>query len=180
MRILLVLLGTAIVMPTFLTSCQTPKTYAPAAQSAVVESVEVETKEFQGRPEAYAIVRGVYSSPSAQLVDSKQSRDGNVLFLDVREQTPRDSVLTTTNGGTPTFETKIPIELLGLEPGDYLLSVNGVQAPLTVPALQAQVYSGRELRASRNLPPVRVVDEFIAIEDSSFVSPAPDPTDSSM
>lgn len=157
-----------------LVSCQTAKTYAPEARPAVVDSVEVRTGEFEGRPEAVAIVSGFYSSSAAQLVDSKQSRDGNILYLEVREQTPRDAIISPTSTGAPSFETKIPIELLGLEPGEYLLSVNGVQAPLTVPAIQAEPFSGRELRASRERPPVQIVDEFIAIEDSGLVPSAPE------
>lgn len=155
-----------------LVSCQTAKTYAPEARPAVVDSVEVKSGEFEGRPEAVAVVSGIYSSSAAQLVDSKQSRDGNMLYLEVREQTPRDAIISPTSTGSPSFETKIPIELLGLEPGEYIVSVNGVEAPLTVPAIQAEPFSGREVRASRERPPVQIVDEFIAIEDTGIVSGA--------
>lgn len=153
-----------------LASCQTTKPYAPPAQPAVVDSVEVEVRTFQGRPEAFAIVEGSLSTSAAQLVDSRQSRDGNRLYLEVLEQTPRGATLAGAITDSPTFKTKVPLELLGLMPGDYILSTNGIETPISVPGIRAEAFSGETL-ASAIVPAEEIVDEFIAIEDSSFIEP---------
>lgn len=153
-----------------LASCQTTKPYAPPAQPAVVDKVEVEVRTFQGRPEAFALVEGSLSTSAAQLVDSRQSRDGNRLYLEVLEQTPRGAALTGAITDSPSFKTKVPLELLGLMPGDYVLSTNGIETPITVPAIRAEALSGETL-ASTPVPTEQPVDEFIAIEDSSFIEP---------
>lgn len=153
-----------------LSSCQTTKPYAPPAQPAVVDTVEVEVRTFQGRPEAFAMVEGSLSTSAAQLVDSRQSRDGNRLYLEVLEQTPRGAALTGGITDSPTFKTKVPLELLGLMPGDYVLSTNGIETPITVPGIRAEAFSG-DMPASALLPAEQTIDEFIAIEDSSFIEP---------
>ncbi len=148
-----------------LVSCQV-QPYAPPPQKAIVESVEVQIRNFYGRPEAQAIVKGRMTSNAAQLVDHKQSRDGDRLYLDVLEQTPRGAALMPNLSDLAPFQTTIPIELLGLTPGIYTLSANGIETTFEVPPLRAQTASDEYLAS------VGATDEFIPIEDSVFVDPA--------
>ncbi len=152
-----------------LLSCQT-KPYAPPPQAAVVEAVEVSTKEFAGRPEVYARVQGRLTTSAAQLVDAPQRRENGRIFLDVMEQTPRGADLLTDLSQSPSFERIIPVDILGLKPGSYLLSVNGIETPFQVPPLQAGAITAAEMQASSQLK-----DEMVAIEDAILVDPVPAP-----
>jgi hypothetical protein len=154
----------------FVASCQV-QSYAPPPQQAQVESVEVEVNDFHGRPEAYATVKGTLTTSAAQLVDSKQSRDGDRLYLEVLEQTPRGANLLPDLAASPSFQTRVPIDLFGLDPGSYILSANGIETPIEVPAPRAETFSG-EFPVSQEVPAVRIVDEFIPLEDSEFADPA--------
>lgn len=152
---------------TFLTtSCQV-KPYAPPPQRAFLESVTVEIKDFHGRPDATAVVKGRLSTSVAQLVDPEQSREDGVLLIEVLEQTPRGADLLPDLKAGSSFETRIPIELLGLPPGPYRLVANELETQFVVPNPQAELYA--EPVAHQHA--VTLVDEFIPIEDSSFVEP---------
>ena len=156
-------------LPCLTVSCQI-KPYAPPPQRALVESVEVEVLYFEGRPEARAVVRGRLSSNAAQLVDARQSREEGILFLEVLEQTPRGATLLTNLAESPPFTTRIPIELLGLDPGSYKLSVNEIEVVFEIPGLHAAIVSaesGPIVTKSR----FALVDEFIPIEDASPEAP---------
>ncbi|NNE90510.1 MAG: hypothetical protein HKN23_02585 [Verrucomicrobiales bacterium] len=113
----------------FLSSCG-PDPYAPPPVAAQVDSVRVEVKEFAGRPDVVAHVRGRLSTAAAELVDAIQSRRGYHLYIEVREQTPRDRVSAQV---LVPFQQKIPVETTGLTPGVYILDVNGVQARVEIP-----------------------------------------------
>lgn len=153
------------------TSCQV-KPYAPPPQKALVDSVELELVEFAGRPEAYAIVKGRLTSNAAQLIDPKQSRVDRSLYVEVLEQTPRDASLLPNLSQAPPFQTRIPIELLGLDPGTYTLNANGVEITFEIPPLHAGLAS--EIPDVPEAPSaVRLVDEFIPIEESGLVDPVP-------
>ncbi len=150
------------------TSCQT-KSYAPPPLKAHVESVEVEVLDFEGRPEAYAIVSGRLSTSVAQLVDTKQARDDRTLYLEVLEQTPRGATLLPDLTDSPPYRTRIPIELLGLEPGPCLLNTNGILTPFLIPnpkAVQVVQSNHGDMRP----PVVTLLDQFVPIEetDSTF------------
>lgn len=162
MRILPPILFAALLLQ----SCQL-KPYAPPAQKALVEGVEITTKEFAGRPEIYARVQGRLSTSAAQLVDSPQRRDGNRIYLDIMEQTPRGADLTVDLAHSPEYERIVPIDILGLKPGNYLLSVNGFESVIEVPALTG-VSAATEVPAT-----AEVRDEMIAIEDMVLVDPVP-------
>jgi hypothetical protein len=157
-------------------SCQL-EPYAPPPVPVIVESAEVEVRFFAGRPEAIATVKGTLTSSAAMLVDPKQSRVGNTLFIEVLEQTPRGATLLPALGTTPPFRTRIPIELLGTEgPGTYILDTNGIQTTFEIPAIQATVSTGEETPAQYNSR-IRLVDEFIPIKEagitpSGFIEPA--------
>ncbi|MCG8599726.1 MAG: hypothetical protein MI807_06255 [Verrucomicrobiales bacterium] len=157
-----------------LASCQTAgnKPYAPPSRPAAVESVEIMVRDFHGRPEAFAKVKGTLSTSAAQLVDSKQSREGNVLYLEVLEQTPRGAALVAGITESPEFERTIPLELLGLLPGTYIVNTNGIEAEMEVPSMRATAFSG-EIPTSQQRPAYRIVDEFIPIEESGLVSEEP-------
>lgn len=146
-----------------LVSCQV-KPYAPPPRPAMVESVEVEVGEFAGRPEAHALVKGRLSSTVAQLIDARQSRVDRTLVLEVLEQTPRGAVPLPDLAQAPSFETRIPIELLGLEPGPCLLYANGIAVPFEIPPLQAVIASVDPV--AYRTPAITLVDEFIPIEDT--------------
>ncbi len=120
------------VLPLFFGGCQT-KPYAPAPKKAVVESIEVKIHHFEGRPDAYAIVKGYLSSTVAQLVDASQTREGKILHIAVMEQTPRGAIAIPDLGKSPSFEKKIPIDLMGLEPGRYTVEANGITGLLEIP-----------------------------------------------
>ncbi len=152
-----------------MTSCQVigRKPYAPPPRLAQVEDVEVVVREFAGRPEANAIVKGHLSSTAAQLVDSRQSREGELLIVEVMEQTPHGAtptpladavVAATPEDTTPSFETVIPIEILGLDPGPHLLRVNGLEIPFEIPTPRATLVSSDD---SQPHSPITLVDEFI-------------------
>lgn len=149
------------------TSCQVIKPYAPEPQRVVVESVEVEIREFAGRPEAYATVKGRLTSNAAQLVDPKQSRIDNNLYIEVLEQTPRDAVLLPNLSQAPPFQTRIPIELLGLDPGTYILNANGVETSFEIAPLHAGLVS-EDTPAPETPSAVKLIDEFIPIEESGI------------
>lgn len=142
-------------------SCQV-KPYAPPPRPATVDNVEVVVGEFAGRPEVLAIVKGRLSTSAAQLVDSRQSRMERSLMLEVLEQTPRGAALLPDLALSPTFETRIPIETLGLEPGPCLLFVNGLTTSFEIPPLRAETIDNAPPRGSG----VTLVDEFIPIEDA--------------
>jgi hypothetical protein len=146
-----------------LVSCQM-KPYAPPPQPVTVEQVEVEVGEFAGRPEAVAVVKGRLSSSVAQLIDARQSRVDRTLVLEVLEQTPRGATLLPDLAQSPPFETRIPIEILGLEPGPCLLYANGIEVPFEIPPLQAVLASVDPVM--NRTPAVTLVDEFIPIEDT--------------
>jgi hypothetical protein len=131
----------------------------------VVESVEVEVFDFEGRPDVYALVKGRLSTTVAILVDAKQSREERTLFLEVLEQTPRGAVVLTDLAESPPFEIRIPIETLGLEPGSYTLNANGILVEFEIPQILATLLVEGTGAAPRN-PAVTLVDEFIPIEEA--------------
>lgn len=145
-------------------SCQT-RSYAPPPQAAAVESVEIEVKDFAGRPEIIAHVKGNLSTSAAQLIDARQSRVERTLIVEVLEQTPRGADRIAGLTPAPPFQTSIPVEVLGLDPGPCLLYVNGIEMPFEIPRIQASPASYPDL-ASAPISPITLVDEFIPIEDT--------------
>ncbi len=97
----------------------------------MVDSVEVEVgANSPGVPEAYAIVKGRLSSSAAQLIDARQSRVDRTLVLEVLEQTPRGATLLPDLAQSPPFETRIPIEILDLNPGPACSTRTASRFPL--------------------------------------------------
>lgn len=146
--------------------CQV-KPYAPPPQHVRVESVEIEMGDFHGRPEAYAIVKGRLTSNAAQLIPAKQSREGNQLYLEVLEQTPRGASLLPDLADSPPFEKRFALELLGLPPGNYTLSANGVAVPVTIPSLHAESIPSDSL-AAYNSSLSSLPDELVPIEETPY------------
>ncbi|MEX2577892.1 MAG: hypothetical protein WD342_02450 [Verrucomicrobiales bacterium] len=152
-------------------SCQV-QPYMPPPQKALVESVEVEIRDFQGRPDAFAVVKGRLSSNAAQLVDHQQSREDGRLYLEVLEQTPRGaSLLPNLTEGAP-FQARIPIELLGLEPGVHALSANGVETTFELDPVHAQFLSEVNPASANAAPDEPLKDELVPIEETVWGSPA--------
>ncbi len=121
-----------LLLPLFCGGCKT-KPYAPAPKTVQVESIEVFLRDFEGRPDAYAIVKGQLSSMVAQLVDASQTREGRILHITVMEQTPRGAIAKPDLGRSASFEKRIPIDLMGLEAGRYTVEANGMSAILEIP-----------------------------------------------
>lgn len=144
-------------------SCQV-KPYAPPPLPTKVVSVEVEIRDFEGRPEAFAVVNGYLSSTAAQLVDAKQSRENRTIFLEVLEQTPRGANLIADLAMAPPFQTRIPVELLGLSPGPCILMTNGIETHFVIPNRLAVLMNTEENGSSRE-PAITLLDEFIPIEE---------------
>ena len=164
----------SLLLSGLLTSCQVRKPYAPPPQKVTVQSVEVEVSQFHGRPEAYATVKGFLSTSAAQLVDTKQSRDGHTLYLEVLEQTPRGANLASGLVTSPSFEKRVPLELLGLAPGTYRLVANEVQVLFTIPPLHPDGAGSVPPQASPRYPAATSVEdegEWIDIEDTDFLEP---------
>jgi len=170
--------GTLLLLPAFAVSCQVVRPYAPPPRPAVVDSVEVEVRDFEGRPEVNALIRGRLSGPAAQLVDTRQAREGRNLYLEILEQTPRGAgpapsgsrkglslfgnASRTEPVEMPPFETRVPVEILALDPGPCVLHANGVVTSFEIPQLHASL---------AGIPPGvpetggTVIDEFIPIEE---------------
>jgi len=111
----------------------------PPPQAAFVESVSVESAIFQGRPEVNIQVKGRLSSSAAQLVDAKQYRDGDRIYLDIMEQTPRGAELLPDLATSPSYETRQALDVMGLDfDRPYTLVVNGVESELIIPAPRAE------------------------------------------
>ncbi len=127
--------------------------YAPPAVPVLVQSVEIDTTEFHGRPDVYADIKGRLSSNAAQLVDIKQSRGkGNLLMVEVNEQTPRGST-GTNKVPNPPFQTRVPLEVLGLMPGQkYLVDVNGFKTQFQMPVPECDEYFSATSHADLELP----------------------------
>ena len=149
--------------------CQV-KPYAPPPQKADVETVEIKLSDFHGRPEATAIVSGRLTSSAAQLVDAEQTREGNVIYVAVMEQTPRGAALLPDLTLSPQYQTRIQLDLLGLTPGTYTVSVNDVLAELEVPSIQATASNGNI--ASANPDTGELTNALIPIEDTPYGRPA--------
>ncbi len=108
--------------------------YGQKTRKVKVDSVEVEFRWFQGRPDAYAVVKGQLSSSVAQLAEVKQSRKGSSLIIDIRESTPFGTSAPEGEEKMPKpFTRKIPIEILGLPAGKYPILANGVSGFLEIP-----------------------------------------------
>lgn len=152
-------------LPLLVVSCQVKPPYAPPPQAAIVESVEIKIVDFEGRPDAYAVVKGRLSTTAAILVDAKQSREDRTLYLEVLEQTPRGATILTDLAESPPFETRIPIETLGLEPGSYVLNANGLLVPFEIPQIHATLLVNGGSAPTRESA-VTLVDEFIPIEEA--------------
>lgn len=146
-----------------LASCQT-RSYAPPPQAAAVEQVEIEVRDFAGRPEVIAHVKGSLSTSAAQLIDARQSRVERTLIVEVLEQTPRGADRFEGLTAAPPFQASIPVEVLGLDPGPCILYLNGFELPFEIPRMQASpAYT--DLAAAPSSP-ITLVDEFIPIEDT--------------
>lgn len=103
----------------------------------MVQQVDVQVSDFYGRPDIYADIKGRLSSNAAQLVDTKQSRGkGNVIYVEVYEQTPLGGT-GTNRVPNPPFQTRIPLEVAGLKPGQvYVVDANGAKTHFRMPMLQ--------------------------------------------
>lgn len=120
-----------------LSGCETAP-YAPPPTPAAVESVKIQVADFHGRPDIYADIRGRLTSNAALLVDTKQYRGkGNMLHVEVREQTPKGDI-GTNRVPNPPFQTRVPLEVFGLVPGRvYVVDANGARTHFQMPDPEA-------------------------------------------
>lgn len=149
-----------------LCSCQV-RPYAPPPQAAFVESVSVESSAFQGRPEVNVFVKGRLSSTVAQLVDAKQYRDGDRLYIDIMEQTPRGAEPLPDLAGAPSFETSQSLEVMGLDfDRPYVLVVNGIESELIIPSPRAEAVGDLAfLRATNSSAATTPPDTMVDLEN---------------
>lgn len=165
-----------LVSAAFLASCQV-QPYAPPPQAVTVTSVDVKVSHFHGRPEATAVVKGFLTTSAAQLVDTKQSRSGHTLLLEVREQTPRGANLLSDLTNSPPFEKRVPLEIIGLPPGNYRLIANKVETVFTIPSpvSESSIAARPSMRypIAEEVPPPRLAEEgeWIDLEDTTFIEP---------
>jgi hypothetical protein len=145
-------------------SCQV-KPYAPPPKAAMVESAEVSIQSFQGRPDAFVLVKGRLSSSVAQLVDPVQTREDGKILIEVLEQTPRGATSLTDLGTMPSYETRIPVELLGMDAGPCVLNVNGIEVTFEIPGPRATLVS-HDPAEMIHATTVSLVDQFVPIEDT--------------
>lgn len=160
----IILFGLAVLA----TGCQV-KPYAPPPQKADVETVEINLSNFHGRPEATAVVSGRLTSSAAQLVDAEQTREGNIVYVAIMEQTPRGAALLPDLTMSPQYQTSIQLDLLGLTPGTYTVSVNDVLAELEIPSIEATTSNGNI--ASTNPDTSELTNALIPIEDTPYGRP---------
>ncbi len=125
----------------------------------MVEEVEIVTEYFEGRVDYFVVVKGRLTSSVALLVDAKQSRDGQMLYIEVMEQTPRGAVAITSPDitGPPPFESRLPLETLGLLPGSYIVDANGIQVPLVI----------EEVSEEAPAPETATGNDFAMLQDPS-------------
>jgi len=135
-----------------LAGCKTTP-YAPPPIHVLVQSVKIEATDFHGRPDVYADIKGRLTSNAAQLVDIKQSRGkGNLLVIEVFEQTPLGST-GTNKVPHPPFQTRVPLEVLGLTPGQaYLVDVNGFKTQFQMPDGESEEYFSATSTTGMELP----------------------------
>ena len=115
-------------------ACQV-KPYTPPPRPVTVTSVDIETNEFHGRPEAWATIRGHLSTSAAQFAGAKQSREGRHIRIEMLERTPRGAELAPDLVDSPYFERRIPIDVIGLDAGPCTLSVNEFETVFQLPDL---------------------------------------------
>lgn len=134
-RPILIVLGMALI-GIFAIGCKSTKKasanfYDLSTRKANVETLTVEVRDFHGRPDVFADIRGRLSSNVAVLMDVEQTRDDHNLYLIVTESTPLGSISTRSD---PPFQTRVPMEVLGLVRGrTYQVHANGVVAEFTMP-----------------------------------------------
>ena len=147
------------------TGCQV-KPNAPPPQKADVETVEINLSDFHGRPEATAVVSGRLTSSAAQLADAEQTREGNIIYVAIMQQTPRGAALLPNLTMSSRYQTTIQLDLLGLTPGTYTVSVNDVLAELEIPSIQTTTSNGSI--ASANPDTSELTNALIPIEDTPY------------
>lgn len=96
-----------------------------------VESFVIGTTHQQGLFEAWIDLKGFLSNESATLQEPAHRRQGYKLSVDLTEQLPAKA---TTSLVQVPVERRIPLDVTGLPAGIYIVSVNGIQQRLEVPA----------------------------------------------
>ena len=107
---------------------------APVATVAVVQSVEVQILESEPL-QVNAIVRGQLPDAGCTIIASvDQVREGNTFKITLRTTT--DPLALCAQTLTP-FEQVIPLDVMNLPPGEYVVNVNGVEQSFELPAQNA-------------------------------------------
>ena len=97
-------------------------------KEAPVDSVELLLME-SFPPQLRALVRGDLPDGCTEISHSEQTREGNVIRVDLFTRRPADAICTQ---ALVRYEESIPVEILGLPAGDYGVSVNGVEASFSL------------------------------------------------
>ncbi len=85
-------------------------------------------------------------------------------MLEVLEQTPRGANPLPDAAEAPAFETRVPIELLGLDPGPQTLHVNGLATGFEIPSLRAVLAS--DSTDPQLAPNIALTDELPPLGDA--------------
>jgi hypothetical protein len=100
-----------------------------AAIPARVEAIEIQKVEVFPI-EVNVIARGVLPDSCTTLESPEQSLDGSTLFLRI---TAVQSTDVACPEGTLPFKTTVPLDVIGLPAGIYVVDVNGLQGTFTLP-----------------------------------------------
>ena len=115
---------------------ESPTAEAPSAEEpggdiikpAPVDSVELLLLESFPL-QMNAIVRGNLPDGCSEISHYEQTTDGNVIRIDLYTRRPADAICTL---ALVAYEERIPVDILGLPAGEYVVSVNGVEASFTL------------------------------------------------
>ncbi len=133
-------LSLGLLLLALLPACKTTTTKTSATsfrsggQPAQIESVEIETTYFYGKPDVTAIVKGRLTSNAAQLAEVEQYRpDPATIEVRIPEVTPVGAVASN-RIALPPFQTRVVLETTGLIPGqNYRVLINGYVSIFEMP-----------------------------------------------
>lgn len=146
-----------------------PESSYVAGKASVEKVMIIMTRSIP--PQVRAVASGVLGG-SCENIDSENitvTREGNVFFVDL--PTLIQNGVPCTRNLVP-FEEYIPIDIEGLEPGEYTVSVNGINASFvlgdySVPSKTYGTIQGNILLESQKAP-VENATVYIRLEDVSL------------
>lgn len=113
-------------------SCKSVIKKEVPTQQVRIKSLAVSGQYPNGRDHfvAWAMITGYKSGPDAELLPPRQWRDGFRVHLEQLERPVKADDL---NRSLTPFNRSLPIDVLGLRPGFYIVNVNGSEKRLEIP-----------------------------------------------